>query len=460
MTELFKHQREGLEYAKEGCRAFFWECGTGKSCLGLNIVKHFKDKGLGPALVVCPLSIIESAWIEDCRKFTPQLSIVNLWDKKPANRKKKLAEDYDIYVANYETFKKLYDGIVAKDFAVLIVDESSKMKSPVSGITKSLLSLAGIGPAASKKYPTRKKPVPYRYVLSGTPAPNDELEYWAQIKFVTGPGNEVFHDNYYVFRSRYAASIPVGPVQKIWRFRSSMRSEFSQKLARVSHVVAKADAVDLPAQVHEIRHVRLCGDERRAYRTMAEQLVLRFAGEDVLASNALVELMKLRQLTSGFCYGDNGIYQTGTSKLAECGSLLEQIGDKQVIIWCSFKHEIGQLLKRLPSSAALWSGTPDREAVIEGFKAGQYQYLIAHPRSAAHGLTFTNCNYAVYFSLNYSYEDQKQSQDRIHRIGQKMPCTYYYLVATDTIDEVVHKALADKAKLSSRLLDYLREKKT
>ena len=94
--------------------------------------------------------------------------------------------------------------------------------------------------------------------------------------------------------------------------------------------------------------------------------------------------------------------------------------------------------------------------MIAGFKDGTYQYLIANPQSAAHGLTFVNCSYAVYFSLTYSYELAKQSQDRIHRIGQDSKCTYYYLIARDTIDEVVYKAVQEKKNLSESVLFYLK----
>ena len=458
---LFKHQIEGVGIGRQGSRAFFWDCGTGKSCLGLNIIKHWKALGDGPALVVCPLSIIDAAWIEDCKKFTPFLSIVSLHAKSPATRKQRLAEKHDIYVANFETFKSLFKEIQKKRFKVLIVDESSKMKDPRSQITRSLLAMAGVK--------TRGKDgktfvpdwiVPNRYVLSGTPAPNDESEYWSQIKFITGPGNDVFNDNYYAFRGRYFYSIPLGRTgQNLWKFRKDCRDEFANKLSEVSHVVRKADAIDLPDQVHEIRHVELSKEERKAYDTFENELVIQFANETILGSNSLVEIMKLRQLTSGFCYGDV-THQTGKSKQNELLSLLEEIGKQQVIIWCNFKYEIAELLKALPSSDALWSGTPDRGKTINAFQNGQFQYLIANPQSAAHGLTFTNCNYAVYYSLNYSYELQKQSEDRIHRIGQTNKCTYYHLLARKSIDEIIYRAVNNKAELSNEILSYLRKGKS
>ncbi|MBC8377674.1 MAG: DEAD/DEAH box helicase [Planctomycetes bacterium] len=293
-------------------------------------------------------------------------------------------------------------------------------------------------------------------MLSGTPAPNDRSEYWAQMNFIAP--NTVFSDNFFAFRSRYFTAVPLGRTGiNLWKFTKnpSLTAEFNDRMLPVCDVVRKQDAVDLPPQTHEIRKVELSKDERAAYQTFRDELVLRFASEEVLASSALVEIMKARQLTSGFCYGQNSAHQTGKSKLNELLSLLDEIGNKPVIVWCNFRQEIETLLDILPDSAALWSGTADRQEVINGFKDGTYRYLVANPQSAGHGLTFTHCSDAVYFSLAYSYELLKQSQDRIHRIGQDSKCTYYYLIAKDSIDEVVCKAVREKKKLSESVLQYL-----
>ena len=456
--KLFNHQQKALILGREGNLALFHQCGCGKTCTALNIIKHWKAKGVVPALVVCPLSIIEAAWLEDCQKFTPELSIINLWSKKPAERKERLAEQADIYVANYETFKNLYQSIKLKGFGVLIVDESSKMKNPTSQITRALLSLAGL-PMRKKgsiKYQADDNIIPHRYVLSGTPAPNDESEYWAQLKFITGSGNKCFNDNYYAFRGRYFYSISIGLTgQKIFRFRKSMQQELQDTMQPFVHVVKKTDALDLPEQTHQIRKIQLTGKERRTYETMKTEKILQFQDEVVLSRTALTEIMKLRQLTSGFAYTDTGFIQTGKSKLNELKNLLEEIGE-QTIIWANFKYEIRQLRKELPDSSVLWSENVERDKIIKDFQSGTKKYLIANPQSAGHGLTFINCRYAVYYSLNYSYEMQKQSQERIHRIGQKRSCTYYYLIAENTIDEIIYKTIQKKENLSSTILDYLK----
>ena len=462
--KLFAHQTEAVRRGKMNNLALFHSCGTGKTLTGIELIKYWKLMKMYSkfsALVVCPLSIVNDAWLGDCAKFAPDLDVVSLWSKKPTERLRRLEEDHDVYIANYETFKSLWPYIYEKHFDVLIVDESSKMKNPKSQITRSILAFAGIV-MRSKKSKVKYRAdqiIPHRYVLSGTPAPNSEEEYWSQVKFITGSGDKLFNDNFYVFRSRYFYSIPVGNLQKIWKFRKQTLEEFQNKIATVAHVVSKADAVDLPEQVHEIREVILSGVEQKAYDDLKTELVLRFEDETVLATTSLVEVMKLRQLTSGFCYGEEGTHNIGCSKLKETDSLLEEIGGHQVIIWANFKEEIRLLLELLGRDAmALWSLTVNRDTVIKGFKAGDFQYLIANPQSAAHGLTFTNCNYAIYFSQNYSYEMQKQSEDRIHRIGQDNKCTYYHLIAKGTVDRMIHNTVKSKGDVSRATLEFLKGK--
>ncbi len=464
----FAHQQDALTRAKDGNLALFHDCGTGKTFTALQIIKHFRDQGEGPALVVCPLSIIEAAWIEDCRRFTPELSIVSLWTKPGPKaaflRKVRLAEKHDIYVANYETFKSLYREICNKGFEVMIVDESSKMKNPKSQVTMALLSLACIRFRGAKH--KTDVVIPHRYVLTGTPAPNDMSEYWAQVKFITGPGGQCFNDNFYAFRTKYFSAIDLGLTgQRMFKFRGHTQAEFIEAMQPVTDIVRKQDALDLPEQTHQIRKVRLGDKERKAYDTMKDDLVLRFADEVILSQTALTEVMKLRQLTSGFVYGEEA-YQVGKSKMTELVALLEEIGGHQVIIWANFRYEIQSLVYELnrPNgtygegmACALWSQTKDRDAVIRDFQKGNFKYLVANPASAAHGLTFVNCKYAVYFSLNYSYELQKQSEDRIHRIGQREAVTYYYLLAEDTIDPTIYRAVRKKEDLSRAVLGSLKE---
>ena len=455
--DRFSHQKEVRNKAKEENVCVFHDCGSGKTVSALDIIVDEKAKGNTPALVVAPIRLIEDAWLSDAKDFHPDLDIASGYHKTRAKRLKLLMEDHEVTVINPETLKNHFELIQQKKFKVMIKDESSDLKSNTSQNTRATLALAGFknrakcGVSFDASYT-----IPVRHALTATPAPNSPYEYWAQIKLVTGPGDCVFSDNFYTFRAKYFSEIDLGNRRKMHKFRKGTFEEFCHRLAEVAHVCRKSDVLDLPPQTRRLHDIELEGAERRAYDRMKDDLVLRLKNETVLASSALVEVMKLRQLTSGFVYGEDTTHSIGMSKVKYLSELMRDNATDQQIIWINFRQE-AEMLKHMPNSALLAGDIPmdTQMATIKDFKAGNLQYLLANQQSVSHGLTFVNCHRSSYFSLNYSYELMKQSMDRIHRIGQKKECLYDFLMAKDTIDKVVYGANAAKEKMVNEFLAYL-----
>ena len=136
---------------------------------------------------------------------------------------------------------------------------------------------------------------------------------------------------------------------------------------------------------------------------------------------------------------EDDVIKLGNTKLEMLLTLLDELGNEQVIIWTQFKEEQVQILEAVKSGELLNSET------VEPFKAGDFQYLIAHPQRGGVGLTFTNCKYAIYYSRSFSLEEYLQSQDRIHRISQERDVTIFNLIARDTVDELIDLRLRGKA---------------
>ena len=297
--------------------------------------------------------------------------------------------------------------------------------------------------------------------MTGTPAPNDETEYWAQMRLVS----EDLPKSFFAFRNIYFELQKAGKpfnggyskqdLQKAftWGFKYSLsekkRDEFYRKINPHIFRALKKDCLDLPEQTDEIREVSLSDKQMAIYKEMKRHMITEIEGNQIVAQVALTKLMKLRQITSGFAISPEGEpHETlDNSKLNELTDILDEIGNKQVIIWCQFHKEFEMISKLLKSFTTLYALTKDKDRSIDDFKSGQAQYLIAHPRSAGHGLTFTNCSTSVYFSQDYSFEAFEQSRGRIHRPGQNDKCTYIYLLAKGTIDEDIHKAIKHKESL-------------
>lgn len=412
-----------------GCYGIFADTGTGKTCMGLEIANHFKK-----TLILCPLSVIETAWVDDCNRFYPEVKIINCWSTSRQGRIDALSSEADIYVMNYESYKILKNEILKSGFDCMIVDESSCMKNMGSQITSMILEMINV--------------IPHRFVLSGCPTPNHNSEIFPQMKFVN---NEIFGNNYYGFLARYFHQDMANP--HIWYQTDEDKERYNLRLGEQSVFLKKEDCVDLPEKTFEVRRFDMSKEQWKYYDEMLNDIQSHINEWSKFEFTA--KLMKLREITSGFVYRKEAkkaiIDSNKTPILLE---VLNEIGDKQVIIWCQFQHEIESLAEQF-GGVGLTSKTKGRDDIIRDFRDGKIQYLFTHPQLLGKGLTFVNCTYNVYYSLSFSYEEFKQSQDRIHRIGQTNKCTYIILQAKGTIDEKIYSCLQRKKSAVDELYNEI-----
>jgi len=459
MSKLYAHQSKGINFLIDRgfCGALIWDPGTGKT---RTVLESIKD--LSPdikILIVCPISIIEAAWAEDIRKWTPDLTYHNYHKGKKFDWSKR------INIINYESMRVDRNVIEVMKQAKLtpmmcVCDESSKFKSPTSKITKVLLKLA----------PQFK----FRLILSGTPTPNSELEWWSQINFVSP---YILHEKFHHFKNTYfhlqrgeqvtssrGCYLTRQELQKRfqqgWEYRISpeAKEKLLDIISPVCSVAKKDECLDLPPQVDQIRNIEMNPEQKRIYKEIKTLLISEINGEFVVARNALTKLMKLREVTSGFVYDDNGeIQDFGSRKFSELDSLLDDING-QVIIWGNYKYEMEKIAANVSKNykvGLLYSKTKDRDQVIADFISGKIDVLIAHPLSAAHGLTFVNCSTQIFFSLSYSYEQYDQARARTHRAGQKHKCTYIHFICDDSIDQTILDVVRRKKSDQEAVIDII-----
>ena len=214
-----------------GCYGIFADTGTGKTVMGLEIANHYNK-----TLILCPLSVIETAWIDDCNNFYPNKRIINCWSNSRSGRIESLREDADIYVMNNESYKILKNKIRSIGFDCMIVDESSCMKNMGSQITSMILEMINV--------------IPHRFVLSGCPTPNHNSEIFPQMKFVN---NEIFGNNYYGFLARYFHQDMANP--HIWFQTDEDKERYNLRLGEQSVFLKKEDCVDLPDKISKLENL-------------------------------------------------------------------------------------------------------------------------------------------------------------------------------------------------------------
>lgn len=179
--------------------------------------------------------------------------------------------------------------------------------------------------------------------------------------------------------------------------------------------------------------------------------------------------MKLRQVANGIINtserNEKPQYkEVHNAKLHELLNVIQELGEKQAIIWAQFKYDIYRISKMLQkhgySVATAYSETIDVDQSVHDFKSGKVQFLVANPKTLQFGVTLVNCSYAIYYSISYSYEEYYQSHDRIYRKGQTKSCTYIFLNAVGTIDELMYKVVMDKeaaADINELILKHFAE---
>ena len=459
--ELMAHQKEAVDFAvsKGGIAAFYHEVGVGKTLSALHTYTVLRQSDpTMKMLVICPLSLIYGAWTREINKFT-DFSWKDLHNPKTElffglTNIHILNFEYLISNKKFEALRRNLSGCGVNWLCV--IDESSKMKNHRTKTVDRIHKL--------KPY------LKHRIVMSGTPAPNIEWEYWSQMYFL---GEDILGNNFYRFKGRYfslmrGTQIVPGQFMNRALIRKMHEQGFKygvvpdkrkEMFARMNpwvHYVKAKDCIDLPEEIDEYRSIELTKDQRRVYKQMKQHYIAELPpGDTVAVANvALTKIMKLRQITSGFAIDDKQkavLIDTKNPKLDALMDLVEECGDHQMIIWCHFHFEIDMvtflLEKEWPGSVAQLHGRvkqSDRVVQLDSFLERKTRFLVAHPMSAAHGLTLTNCHIAVFFSLDYSMESYSQARGRIYRKGQKNNCLYFHLIARDTIDEDVLRIVQKK----------------
>jgi SNF2 family DNA or RNA helicase len=462
--EPFNHQRIACNYFYESpIGNLYGDCGVGKTAIMLMLIERLKrERKIDKVLVITLKNIMYGAWKKDIPKFAPDLKLCILDRGTKINKKillkdfhghpkyrKMYEKDFDIYAINFESVHAIKDVIAKVGFDMCIIDESSKLKDPKTKISKACIE---IGDLISRKY-----------ILSGTPAPNKELEYFCQIRFLT---DRVFGDNFWSFRERWFE--PVDHFGFKYELDPMRKDEFSSMLYTYGLRFTQEDCLDLPPTSSEFIPAIMDKKLSDVYRVMEKEKVLQIDKNLFPTDNPLSGLLKLRQLSSSYVTDpdkdDGSIIEFKNHKLVALKNFLENNPNEQIIIWAVFRKDLLAIMDLLGDQAVgLFGGVKNSEQAINDFTNGKAKYLVANPSSAGHGLTFVNCRVNLFYSLDYNSENYQQALRRTHRAGQLKNVVYYHLMSvTDTlaptIDEVMYAAVDGKITRLMDILNLFKEK--
>lgn len=343
---------------------------------------------------------------------------------------------------------------------VIIVDESHKIKGVGSNTSRLAARLAGL---------TKR-----RIILTGTVMPHSPMDVFAQWRFLQptafGPivGGERTRATFARFQRRYGV---MGGFMGREVVSYQNLDELQDIMADNSIVVKKEDAdIDLPEMTDVEVPVVLSPKEQKAYDTMKRDLQTSLAsGVLATAPNKLTQMMRLRQITAGHLPDSNGVVQTvGTSKIDTIKSLVHDTleGESRVVIFAVFRHEVQALadgIRRKGTEVLVIDGrTPQDERLRLRQKFGSSDparlVLIAQVKTISLSVNeLVTANHAIFATLSQQRDDLVQARDRLNRIGQERPCTFWYVLARGTVDEVVLHAHQNRTNLESAVLAHIRD---
>lgn len=435
MPALFKHQKESIDFCRTRERVFdASDPGTGKTRVAIEVFAERRVRGGCCALILCPKSLIRSAWAADFKKFAPYLKVSCAYAR---NREAAFWEQADVYITNHDAAKwlaKRTPGFYDR-FDTLIVDEVGAFKHATSQRSKALNKI--------KQY------FQYRHVMNGTPAPNTITDLWNQM-FVLDDGARLGR-SFFKFRTTVCVPRQVGPSANMlkWEDRPGANEAVSKLVEDITIRHKFEDCLDIPPNHEYSVSYTLTPKQLRNYLQMEKEQLALVQGQVVTAVNAAVVATKLLQISSGAVYDENGQYHVvDHERYNAVIDLAEQRA--HVIIFFLWQHQKELLIeeaKKRGLSYCLIDGTvPDgkRHENVEYFERGMYRICFAHPQSAAHGLTLVKGTACIWASPTYNLEHYQQGFRRIYRAGQTQPTETITVVADDTIEERVWQALSTK----------------
>ena len=441
--EPFDHQKKTASFLTMNRRGFcFNEQGTGKTASAIWASDYLMKEGkINRVLVICPLSIMDSAWRADLFTFAMHRTVDVAYGQKE-KRKKIIANGADYVIINYDGVEIVKDAIAEGGFDCIIVDEATHYKNVATKRWKTLNKLL--------------KPDTWLWMMTGTPAAQSPLDAYGLAKLVNPKAVPRFFGS---FRDQVMVKI----TQFKWIPKETSTDTVFNALQPAIRYT-KDECLDLPPMVYVKRSVELTRQQNKYYKELKDKMVMRASGEEVTATNAAVAMNKLLQISCGAIYTDGG--EALEFDIKHRYKVLREVIDessKKVLVFVPFKHVIDVLTDKLRGdgiTTEIIRGDVSASKRTERFKRFQEtddpKVLVIQPQSAAHGVTLTAANTVVWWGPTPSLETYAQANARVHRSGQTHKCTVVQLGGS-YVERRIYSLLDARIDVHTKVVDLYNE---
>ena len=440
----FDHQRETANFLTDNSRAFcFNEQGTGKTASVIWAADYLMTAGLiKRVLVVCPLSIMQSAWQNDLFKFAVHRTVDVAYGS--AEKRNKIANSKaEFVIINYDGIPAIAESAIGnKMFDLIVIDEANAYKN-----------------VQTKRWKIMRKivnPNTWLWMLTGTPAAQSPVDAYGLGKMCVPQRAPRFFGDY-----RDSVMQPMGPFRWIPR-PTAQQTVFDMLQPAIRF--EKSQCLDLPDVTFVNRDAPLTPQQRKYYKELKDQMLMEAAGEEVSSVNAAAKMNKLLQISCGSVYTDSGavIDFDVSNRLAIVEEVINESSHK-VLVFVPFRHTITLLndyLTKAGIKCEVINGevqVRNRTAIFKRFQEGKdLKVLIIQPQAAAHGVTLTAADTIIWYAPVTSTETYLQANARIDRPGQRNPMTVVHIEGSP-IERRLYSMLQNNITNHEKVIDLYKK---
>jgi SNF2 family DNA or RNA helicase len=389
-------------------------------------------------LVLCPLSIMQSAWQNDLFRFAMHRTTAIAHSYSREKRIQAVQSDAEFVICNYDGLGIIKDTVIAEDFDLIVIDEANAYKTVSTTRWKILNSII--------------KPKTWLWMLTGTPASQSPTDAYGLARLINPQGVPRFYGS---FRDMV--------MYKLTQFKWVPKPNSEKTVHTVLQPAirfTKEECLDLPDMTYVTRDVPLTVQQEKYYEIIRKNMLAVAAGEEITTVNAAANLNKLLQLSCGAVYSDSGevVEFDASNRINALKEVIDEASHK-VLVFVPYRHAIEIVTEELKKSgytAEIINGSVsagNRTDIFARFQNDKNpQVLVIQPQAAAHGVTLTAANLVVWFSPITSVETYLQANARVHRAGQHNPCTVVHLQGSP-VEKKMYKMLQGKVDIHTKMID-------
>lgn len=415
------------------------DMGTAKSLSTLWAADYLmKHKLVRKCLIACTRSTMNIVWdAEVTNNFLGRRKAIVLSGSRE-RRLKLLAQDADFYIVNHDGLKVIKDELAKRtDINLWVLDEAAELKNPQSERHKVFAKLV--------------RPTDWLWLLTGTPCSKDPTDVWGLAKLL---GNKNIPHYFSAFKNDLMMQV----TQYKWVPKPGA-FEKAYEVLTPSIRFKKSDCLDLPPITYSMRMADMSAEQKEAYETMRKHLVVDVKGVEITAAHAATKMQKLLQIGLGAIYDEYGEGYTidASPRLAVCDELIDE-SSNNVIIFVPFTKCLDLVAKHIRERGHTVDivdgrvGDTARKKIFDAFQNDpERRILVAHPKTAAHGLTLTRADLTIWYGPIMDLGIFEQANNRMDRPGQKNAMTVA-CIAANALELELYSALKNKQAMQNTIL--------